>query len=71
MVYTVLTIVRISSCPFSSLADSTSCIGSGFIRHAVLDVTGDTAPDLVILDRCDDEGVGTTRWDVYEATCDR
>lgn len=34
----------------------------------LLDIDGDRARDLVVLDACDDGGVGVTRWEVYPST---
>jgi hypothetical protein len=48
---------------------SGDCGGSGgYLRHATMDLTGDGLPDLVVTDKCDEAGVGTNRWEVYENT---
>lgn len=46
------------------LANTYSC-GSSALSHTVTDLDGDGLPDLVVLDRCDEAGVGHSRWDVY------
>ncbi len=55
---------------FERLAATTADCGaqSGEISHQLLDLTGDGRPDLLLSDRCDSGGVGTTRWDVHENT---
>lgn len=42
--------------------------GQGEFAHVLLDLTADGRPDLVVTDKCDAAGVGTTRWEVYENT---
>ena len=54
------------------LADDSggSCV-EGELSFGVVDVDGDLRPDLVVADRCDIGGVGTTHWLVYANEGDR
>ncbi len=46
--------------------DDTGCNSSQQLTFSLLDLTGDGALDLVLTDKCDDDGVGTDEWHVYE-----
>ncbi len=48
------------------LADDggTTCV-EGELSYGLLDMDGDLRPDLVVTDRCDHAGVGTSHWSVY------
>lgn len=37
----------------------------GELSYATIDLDGDLRPELVVTDRCDHEGVGTDRWEVF------
>lgn len=50
---------------FDSAAGSVECDEGGSFTHGLADLDGDAALDLVITDRCDETGVGTTHWAVY------
>ncbi|PRQ03993.1 hypothetical protein ENSA5_11760 [Enhygromyxa salina] len=47
-------------------AQGLTCNNNEDYRFSTLDVTGDGAPDLVVTDLCDADGVGSGRWDVYK-----
>ena len=50
--------------PWGRIEAGADC-GDGVPGHAMLDLSGDGAPDLVVTRACDDEAVGQRRWDVY------
>ncbi|MCK6513461.1 VCBS repeat-containing protein [Myxococcota bacterium] len=50
--------------PWGRVEAGADC-GDGVPGHALLDLSGDGAPDLVVTRACDDETVGQRRWDVY------
>ena len=50
--------------PWGRIEAGADC-GDGVPGHALLDLSGDGAPDLVVTRACDDETVGQGRWDVY------
>ncbi len=57
------------SSSFPRLSDGYSlCIGMNTPTYAVLDVTADGRPDLVVTQRCNDSATGNTRWLVYPGT---
>lgn len=50
--------------PWGRVEAGADC-GDGVPGHALLDLSGDGAPDLVVTRACDDDTVGQARWDVY------
>jgi hypothetical protein len=50
-----------------SADESASCIG-GELSYATLDANGDRTADLLVSDRCDVEGTGTTHWTLVAST---
>lgn len=50
--------------PWGRIEAGADC-GDGVPGHAMLDLSGDGAPDLVVTRACEDEAVGKARWDVY------
>ena len=53
--------------PFNLTANESSSIGdSDFVNYALLDVDGDTIPDLVVTERESDSTVGQSVWKVYK-----
>ncbi|MEZ4452530.1 MAG: hypothetical protein R3B09_23905 [Nannocystaceae bacterium] len=51
-----------------SFDSSTGCLNGEELTFSLLDLVGDRRPDLVVTDNCDVAGVGTSAWQVYEAT---
>ncbi len=52
--------------PFDRVANALDCSGNEQFRFLTTDLSGDGAPDLVVTDACDAQGVGTANWSVYE-----
>ena len=52
--------------PFDRVANALGCSGNEQFRFITTDLSGDGAPDLVVTDACDAQGVGTANWSVYE-----
>jgi hypothetical protein len=52
---------------FRYVAEDPLCFGEGRIRYQLLDLVGDTLPDMVVTENCaTDPGTGATHWRVHE-----
>jgi len=50
---------------FPAITNLPSCVADGAPAYALLDLTGDDRPDLVVTRLCGDPSVGSTRWIVH------